>query len=236
MRRVIVTALCAAAFLFMRPEPAHAWWDWIDQLSGPGPFQGIDFQWRVACVDEKLTDRNSKSPDGSLRSINSFDPGAPRVLAGIFGAGCLNNHNANPVSSFNVRVARYWSTENHLPYARGVTAPTVNLWQTEASYSAFVDPKKMVELTMGVGLSSFSGDGFDTLQRVYFRPVMLTLTPGGRLDYSGFNRVARAMSVSTGVIYMPKGFKAKDFGAVGPYATENELLLTASVSFDLSRF
>ena len=56
MRRVIVTALCAASFLFILPKPAHARWDWIDQLSGPGPFQGIDFQWRIARVPDDRAD------------------------------------------------------------------------------------------------------------------------------------------------------------------------------------
>lgn len=238
MRRVIVTALCAAAFLFMRPEPAHAWFDWIDQLSGPGPFAGIDFQWRLICAQDpqQITPTDSRDPGDALRSLDSFNGGA-RVVAGIFGAGCLGNHKANPVSSLNFRVARLWSLDNHLQYANGVKAPTVNMWQFEPSFSTFVDDKKMVELTMGMGVTTLSGDGFDSVSRLYFRPVMLTLTPGGRLNREGFNKFARAMSVSTGLIYMPKGFDAQDFGAVpGTFHTDHELLLTAKVSFDLSRF
>ena len=236
MRRVIVTALCAASFLFMLPEPAHAWFDWIDQLSGPGPFAGIDFQWRVVCVQDDMAATDSATPDENrLRSLESFGKG--KALAGIFGAGCLNNSHANPESSLNLRVARLWSIDNHLQYASGVEAPKVNIWQVEPSYSTFVDDKKMVELTMGMGVSVLSGNGFDSMTRVYFRPVMLTLTPGGRLRRGGFNSVTRGMSLSTGVIYMPKGFDAKDFGAVpGTFHTDNELLLTASVSYDLSRF
>ena len=241
MRRVIVTALCAASFLFMVPRPAHAWFDWIDQLSGPGPFAGVDFQWRLACVQDDqvlVADRQNPDPgDSHLRSLDSFGDGAPKVLAGIFGAGCLGKPSANPESSLNLRVAKLWSIDNHLQYASGVTAPKVSIWQLEPSYSTFVDDKKMVELTMGMGVSVLSGNGFDSMTRLYFRPVMLTLTPGGRLKRGGFNSVTRGMSLSTGVIYMPKGFDAKDFGAVpGTFHTDNELLLTASVSYDLSRF
>lgn len=36
-------------FVLMRPSPAHAWWDWLDQLSGPGKFSGPQFQFRLAC-------------------------------------------------------------------------------------------------------------------------------------------------------------------------------------------
>jgi len=238
MRRLLVTALCAASFLFMLPKPAHAWFDWIDQLSGPGPFAGVDLQWRLVCAQDpqQVTPTDSKDPGDSLRSLDSFD-GKARVLAGIFGAGCLGDHKANPVSSLNVRVAKLWSLDNHLQYASGVEAPTVNMWQFEPTFSTFVDDKKLVELTVGMGISVLSGNGFDSMTRLYFRPVMLTITPGGRLSRDGFNKVARALSVSSGIFYMPKGFDAEDFGALpGTFHTDNELLATFAVSLDFSRF
>lgn len=237
MRRVIVTALCAASFLFMLPKPAHAWFDWIDQLSGPGPFIGFDLQWRLVCTADPVARAGKDPGDSSLRSLDSFD-GKAKVLAGIFGAGCLGQPDVHPESSLNFKVARLWSLDNHLQYASGVKAPTVNIWQLEPSYSTFVDDKKTVELTMGMGVSMLTGDGFDSMTRLYFRPVMLTLTPGGRLSRSNFgNKLARSLNVSTGILYIPKGFDAEDFGAVpGTFHTDRELLLTASVSVDLSRF
>lgn len=246
MRRVTVTALCAAFFLFMRPAPAHAWFDWIDQLSGPGPFQGLDFQWRVACIADPNVQSTADRKDpgtSSLRSLDSFDGGA-KVVAGIFGAGCLGQHKVHPVASLNFRVARLWSMNNNLQYAGGGEGPTVNMWQFEPSFSTFVDDAKVVELTVGMGTSVLSGDGFNSMTRLYFRPVMLTITPGGRLprkdgqgNSSAGRSFSRALSISTGLFYMPKGFDAEDFGAVpGTFHTDKELLLTAAVSLDLSRF
>jgi len=238
MRRVLVTVLCAASFLFMLPAPAHAWWDWIDQLSGPGPFIGFDLQWRLVCAQDQIAATSAKDPgDTALRSLDSFD-GKAQVLAGIFGAGCLGQPDVNPVSSLNFRVARLWSIDNHLQYASGVQAPTVNVWQLEPSFSTFLDDKKLVELTVGMGVSVLSGDGFDSMTRLYFRPIMLTVTPGGRLPRSSFgNKFGRALSVSTGIFYMPKGFDAQDFGALaGTFHTDKEILATAAVSLDLSRF
>ena len=40
MRRCPVIALCALPFLVTLPAPAHAWWDWLEDYSGPGPFTG----------------------------------------------------------------------------------------------------------------------------------------------------------------------------------------------------
>lgn len=249
MRRVLVTVLCAASFLFMLPAPAHAWFDWIDQLSGPGPFIGIDLQWRLVCVQDQRvqTPRSEKDLNvlrdpgiSNLRRLDSFTSGTPRVLAGIFGAGCVSpgQHNVNPVSSLNFRVARLWSKDNHLQYASGESSPTVNIWQLEPSFSTFVDDKKVVELTVGMGVSVLSGEGFDSMTRLYFRPVMLTVTPGSGLPRTNFgSKLGRALSVSTGLFYMPKGFDAEDFGALpGTFHTDRELLLTAAISLDLSRF
>ena len=157
MRRVIVTALCAASFLFMLPAPAHAWWNWLDELSGPGPFQGVDFQWRLACVqDNRVSTDDGATPDvgvNVLRQLGSFEDGAQKVAAGILGAGCVLQPKVNPISSLNFRVARLWSTDNHLQYASGVKAPTVNMWEFEPSFSTFVDDAKFVELTVGMGVS-----------------------------------------------------------------------------------
>jgi hypothetical protein len=82
------------------------------------------------------------------------------------------------------------------------------------------------------------------MTRLYFRPIMLTITPGARLSRGGADNVpdaghkfARSLSVSTGIFYMPKGFDAKDFGALpGTFHTDKELLLTARITLDLSRF
>ena len=42
----------------------------------------------------------------------------------------------------------------------------------------------------------------------------------------------RALSLSTGIFYMPKGFDAKDFGALpGTFHTDKELLATAAISW-----
>jgi len=248
MRRVIVTALCAAFFLFMRPAPAHAWWDWLDQLSGPGPFQGVDFQWRLICAqDESVYRIDSKDPGvSSLRSLASFDKGKARTFAAILGAGCVGpgQHHINPVSSLNFKVAKLWSTDNHLQYAGGAEGPTVHVWQFEPNFSTFVDEKRLLELTVGMGVSVLSGSGFDSMTRLYFRPVTLTLTPGGRRsrggadDKPGLNdRLVRSLNMSAGIVYMPKGFDAENFGALpGTFHTDNEMLATFAISVDISRF
>ena len=73
MRRVIVIALCALSFLVALPAPAHAWFFWLDEYSGPGPFLGFDVQWRIACINDpapRETARKLIEQDNLARAIN----------------------------------------------------------------------------------------------------------------------------------------------------------------------
>jgi len=242
MRRLFVTVLLAGSFLFVRPAPAHAWLHWLDEYSGPGPFVGFDLRWRLACVQDPLVVKGSKQvkpADNVLRSLDSFESKGRRIGAAVLGAGCLTDPKASPIASLNFQVTRLWSIDNHLQYAPGVASPTVNVLQFEPSFSVFVDQAKFVELTSGIGWSRVSGEGFDTLNRFYFRPVMITVTPAAKLERDGgiVNKWARAFSVSSGIVIQPKGFDATDFGAVaGTFHTDKEILATAEITFDLSRF
>jgi hypothetical protein len=243
MRRLFVTVLLAGSFLFVRPAPAHAWLHWLDEYSGPGPFVGFDLRWRLACIQDPSVAPASnqvKPQDAVLRSLDSFESKGRRIGAAILGAGCLTQPGVNPVGSLNIQVTRMWSIDNHLQYAPGVSAPTVNVWQVEPSFSIFVDSSKFVELTSGIGWSRVSGEGFDTLNRFYFRPVMITITPGAKLarpTEGVVSKWARSFSVSSGIVIQPKGFDATDFGAVpGTFHTDKEILATAEITFDLSRF
>jgi hypothetical protein len=49
MRRVYAALICCAVVQLIVPRPAHAWWEYVEQLSGPGPFMGFDFDSRLAC-------------------------------------------------------------------------------------------------------------------------------------------------------------------------------------------
>jgi hypothetical protein len=47
MRSLKLTLILCALMLLLTPTRAHAWWEWLDYLSGPGPFVGprVDFRW-----------------------------------------------------------------------------------------------------------------------------------------------------------------------------------------------
>jgi hypothetical protein len=49
MRTPKATAVFLLVSLMLSPAPAHAWWGWLDDLSGPGTFRGPQFEFRAMC-------------------------------------------------------------------------------------------------------------------------------------------------------------------------------------------
>jgi hypothetical protein len=128
MRRVCALAFFALAVLAV-PAPALAWWDFLEELSGPGHFWGLDLQFRVFCLtrDEQTKERklepNSgvvivlgtcKLPDNKVRRAaidvgtmvawTGHDPefaGGDRIWLTTFGSAfSYNVFNANPSRDF----------------------------------------------------------------------------------------------------------------------------------------
>ena len=215
--RHLVIATCCVVVQLAAPAPAQAWWEWLDQLSGPGPFTGWDFQWRVKCIP----DAPNAVTDLSLANIASD---GQRKVARIFGAGCLFESKVNPRGSVNFAFGQVYSVRNELKYAPGIDQPRVTMTKFEPSLSMFVDPEKLVEITSGLGVLVINGKGFDTFYHFYWTPVRATI------------QVGKGVSARLGFLIMPEGFDDVDFGALaGTFHTDKEVLGTASISVDLAR-
>ena len=215
--RYLVIATCCVVVQLATPAPAQAWWEWLDQLSGPGPFTGWDFQWRVKCIP----DTRAGATDLSLANIESD---GQRKVARLFGAGCLFESTVNPRGSLNFAFGQVYSVRNRLKYADGRDGPMVKMTKFEPSLSMFVDPEKLIEITSGLGVLVIHGKGFDTFYHFYWTPMRATI------------KVGKAVGVRLGFLIMPEGFDDVDFGAMaGTFHTDKEVLGTASISVDLAR-
>ncbi len=54
IRRLIITTTLALFFQFMTPSPAHAWFGWLEEWSGPGGWLGGLVDLRLVCFGPKL--------------------------------------------------------------------------------------------------------------------------------------------------------------------------------------
>lgn len=50
MRSFKLTVVLCSVMVLLTPRPAHAWWEFLDYLSGPGRFYGQQFDFRVWCL------------------------------------------------------------------------------------------------------------------------------------------------------------------------------------------
>ncbi len=236
MRRLGIVVVYCAAFQLLMPVPAHAWWGWLDELSGPGPWMFGDLQYRVACVPDRSAEAGQRDATAKdqlpsvIRSLNSFD-GGRKVLAAISGAGCILQPSVRPRASVNVATAWYVAVANN-PRLKG--DGRLGMQKYEVTASTFLDRWKIFEAYAGGGV--LKGLGRSEFTRGYWT-VTGTLTPYGALTRdSGRQSLLRTISVNVGVVVVPKGFAASDFAAPGPFRSEGEILKTISITLDFSRY
>src|SRR5690348_10741667 len=57
MRALRTASLLAAGYLLLFAAPAQAWFGWLDNLSGAGPFNGLQIEVKLACyMDQRPED------------------------------------------------------------------------------------------------------------------------------------------------------------------------------------
>ena len=243
MRRLVLVVACCGLLQLAMPAPALAWFEWIDHLSGPGPFNGVDIWLRLKCLPESNAPVNApgqgqqqqqRQQQQQQQQQSSPDPTLGSKVLTVLGGGCPQGRLFPRSSSFNFKFGYARSYENHLTYAPDVeeNRKAVNIWEYEGSFSGWVNDSKTVELTTGVGLMNFRGKAFDSFWRPYWRPVMATIYPASRASGS-----IRGLNFNVGALLFPMGFEGSDFGAVpGTFHTERDIVVTAGVSYDFTRW
>lgn len=234
MRRLwIVVFFCAA--LLLTPKPAHAWWGWWDEMSGPGPWMFVDVKYRIACIPDPeaqgIAATRKDPPENIIRALDSFD-GWGKFWAGFSGAGCILQPDVHPRASINASTAFFVAVANN-PRPDG--AGRLAMQKYEVTASAFLDKAKVFEAHAGAGV--VQGLGKSEFTRGYWT-VTGTITPWAAVPRSaGSHSLLRTIAVNVGVIVVPKGFAASDFAAPNhPFRTEGEILKTISITLDFSRY
>jgi hypothetical protein len=219
MRRLGFVLICGGILQLLTPAPAQAWFGWLDKLSGPGPFLTWDLEYRVFCVD----DSRANVENVSLSNIRSEKL---QRVARVLGTGCVFDTHKNPRASVNFAFGQAYATKNELQYSSTDVKKRVTMTKFEPSFSVFLNDSKTFALTTGVGALVVTGPAFDSFQRFYWKVVRGTVIPKG---WNG-------ATISVGVLYVPKGFDASDFGALpGTFHTDSEVLPTIEIAFDLAR-
>jgi hypothetical protein len=215
-KRLYSIALFCALLLF-RSAPANAGiLEWIDQLSGPGPFWGFAREARLHCVPIGQPDDRPDAIAGRKSTAASQCPNEVPT-------------NQRNILSVNMGVGIAWAAHNNLPYASDATDKTVRLMSFEPS--VWWSPVPSLAVGAAAGVYRFSGPAFDTFKRGFIKPVQVELKPFA-LPRSRWTTKAEIFTIRTGYSLVPKGFEARDFGAIGSFKTEHEALPTIAVLLD----
>lgn len=210
---------------------AHAGFiDWIDELSGPGPFKGFGGDFRLFCVGTE----NESAPAALKQSPPVYiDHGNWDWLL----RQCLNKNLATK--------ERPWiSIDLSASYARGngdkanLTYPVSSGNDKHVSVYSLAPafwwaPIRPLAVGSAVGVNIFRGPMFSTFSRLQVTLVQVDFKPFATSRDDWFGRPwLNLVTIRAGYQLIPKGFTAEDFGATGLLNTEHESLLKVTVLFD----
>jgi hypothetical protein len=202
-----------AAVVAFWPGVAHAqyWWDFIESLSGPGPFHGHGAFIRVSCA-------KPSTPNGRW-NVDWM---------------CLNDRDETIRQVVEIR--GLWAhTLADRPRLLVVPTDTRKVDLLKLDFLAAVRLTPLLDVGAGGGLIRFTGSGMTPVKRATLIPFSATYTPFALKGSD--NRWKRAFRIRMETTYIPFGFLGGDWGnpTVSPasYSTDGNWVLTGGVLIDL---
>jgi hypothetical protein len=196
------------------PNAAYAgFWAWLEELSGPGPFDGLVLSGPVLCErDGKLVKCWPKIPGGiSEAEAATYRPKRMVVLS----VGFLD-------SGDRVR----FKDEEQTPDRR-----EVNVVQVSGLYMFRLH--RALDAGMGAGFMRFSGEGFDPLTRFTLVPASLSFRPLSVSDKLKDRWFSYFVRLELETSFVTEGFTAAQFGnSTSKFSVGRELLTRAALVFD----
>src|SRR5262245_57187975 len=211
LRQFCVAATMAGLSVLAAPSPAHAWWDFIEEFSGPRNFQGPDIQLRLFCVmrpddspaGQPAAARQAVQTPGNPERRSEFrTPGPAGMLLGI----CPKRTDSEKTKvAFDLGVRFMWSDEyknDTTPdFARGRTIYFNTLEPTVVF--PLLDKGIRIEYAFGAGTYWFSSEGFESFNGFFIEPVRANVHVPLSHGY--------AFIFSVGALVFPAGFDERAF-------------------------
>jgi hypothetical protein len=211
MRRVRAALILGVLFQLMLPAPAHAWFDWLDELSGPGKFKGWHLEARLVCFTEPATTTTTAANEkqGDLVDQN--------FSGGITFSACKVRPGETRRASIDLgfRLLRYTDDAASNAFAGG-NSISLSTFVPSFEWRVFTNPRiDVVDAGVGAGVYWFTSlgslpGGFNSFSGVIVEPV--------RLDFHAPTVLTRdhwwaaIPNLRFGLIVFPGGFDANAFG------------------------
>lgn len=212
------------------------WRGWLDKLSGPGEFRGVEFAASIFCygVPKGTGQEPPRIDDAGFQLKRTFDADIAcrdkwdRAIAGATG---------RRVDLWKIAVGFEFGTSssarNPLTY-QGRTqqdGPKVTLG-TIVSAVDFV-PNAWLDVGAGAGFGWFTTAGFSTTWKPLIQPFRASVRPLRLLALNSRQRWPGVLQAKFNLTSFPGGFDAADFGAIpGSWQVGTELLKSFSIVLD----
>jgi hypothetical protein len=217
MRRVGITLVSTALALLVLPTPAAAWWEFLEELSGPGKFYGWDIQVRLFCLVEQdggKAERVAPSSIGVILSACNAEKGRARRLSIDLGARFLS--------------AKDPEFANGQPIQLTTLSPAISMnllskW-----------PKwDFIDYGFSGGVYWFSSTEFPSFNGAILEPARFEFHPTTEMKRSKWS--AAVPVVRVGWLVFPGGFERSQFAPVNPLPARigRDKPFNLSISFDL---
>jgi hypothetical protein len=203
-----------AAVFALCPSVASAqfgWWDWMESLSGPGPFKGYGVGVRLACAD-------GPSLTADWRSNRS----------------CLNDN--VPTRRQTLEIRGLWVSTGEGKRPRLLVAPA-DMREVAAVKVDMVTAFRVMpflDLGAGGGFIRFSGAGMNPVYRAAVIPFSATFTPVAIRGST--HPLRRLIKLRIEETYIPFGFTGADWAnpTVSPssYSTDGNWVFVGGLLVD----
>lgn len=259
MRRLCTVAVLAFAMQMIVPAPALAWWDFIEELSGPGKFYGWDVDLRLFCLNENIEQLNvdrkaapQKAADARAAAVKAGldKEAADRAAAkaaevnvevekvgptlGAIVSACRVKRGYSRRLAVDLGARFLWATDN----ARFANGQRIGLTMLEPAVSFNLLNKYLngdyIDYGFGGGVYWFTSTEFSGFHGAFLEPIRLEFHPPTNLKQH--NKWAAAIPVfRIGYLLFPSGFETASFAAAPsvPPRIGRDWVLNGGVFFDL---
>ena len=217
-RRILTTILFAALVVLAVPTSAHAWWEYIEQLSGPGKFYGWDVQVRLFCLVEKdkgqPPERFIPSSVGIIVSSCTVPAGRARRLSVDVGARFLSAKDPEFANGQSIQLTTL---------SPSISMNLLSRW-TKWDF---------IDYGFSGGAYWFSSTEFPSFSGAILEPVRFEFHPTTEMKRSKWSAAVPVVRISW--IVFPGGFERSQFAPLNPLPARipRDKPFNLSIAFDL---
>jgi hypothetical protein len=223
MRRIALTLVSTALMLVALPSPAAAWWEFLEELSGPGRFYGWDVDLRLFCLNDKFD---------PARSGDQTERIGPTVGAVV--SACRVRKGYARRMAVNVGARFMWADDN----PRFANGQRISFTTLEPSVSfnllSKYPSRDFIDFGFGAGAYWFSSEEFPSFNGAFIEPIRLEFHTTTNMKQNN-KWMAAVPAVRVGYLMFPAGFETASFAAApgGPPRISRDWALNVGVFFDL---